>query len=50
LNKPERLLTKTKENVENSVHIGKGKIKKERERFKSAMKAGMNAYKIEKED
>jgi len=50
LGEPEKIMSEAKERAGNSVHIGKGKLKKERERFKSAMKAGMKAYKIEKED
>jgi gas vesicle protein len=46
----EKLLNDTKDKVENSVHIGKGKLKKKQARFKSAMKAGKKAYKMEKEE
>jgi len=46
----QKVLIDAKGKVGNSVYIGKGKIKKERERFKSALRAGMKVYKFEKKD
>jgi gas vesicle protein len=50
MDESEQLLNDAKSIVDNSVHVGKGKLKKERERFKLAMKAGINAYQDEKKD
>ena len=50
VNEPEKLLVDAKDKIENSVYTGKGLLKKEHGRFKSAMKAGMNAYKADKDD
>ena len=45
-----KLLNDTKNKVENSVLVGKGKVKKERAQFISAVKSGVKSYKIEKEN
>lgn len=45
----EKILTDAKDKTNVYVHSGKDKIEKEGERLKSAIKAGMDAYKTEKE-
>jgi gas vesicle protein len=40
----EKILNDAKQIVENSVNLGKAKIKKEREHFKSAIDSGIQAY------
>ena len=49
LDESEKIMNSTKDKVENSVHTGKVMIEKENERFKSAVKAGIKAYKTEKD-
>jgi len=49
LNEAEKILTEAKDKAGNVVTSGKEKFDKESERLKSAIKAGMSAYKTEKE-
>jgi gas vesicle protein len=49
LNEAEQILNDAKDKAGNYVHTGKEKIEKESVRLKSAIKAGMDAYKVEKE-
>lgn len=49
LGEAERILTDAKDKAGNVAHTGREKIEKESERLKSAIKAGMDAYKTEKE-
>lgn len=49
LGEAERILTEAKDKAGNVAHIGKEKIEKESERLKSAIRAGMDAYKTEKD-
>jgi gas vesicle protein len=49
LTEAERILSDAKDKTGNVVSSSKEKIEKESERLKSALKAGMDAYKTEKE-
>jgi gas vesicle protein len=49
LDEAERILVEAKDKTGNIANVGKDKIEKESERLKSALKAGMDAYKSEKE-
>lgn len=49
LGEAEKILTEAKDKAGNVTHLGKEKIEKESERLKTAIKAGMDAYKSEKE-
>jgi gas vesicle protein len=49
LGEAERILNDAKDKAGNAVHTGKEKLEKEGERLKTALKAGMDAYKTEKE-
>jgi hypothetical protein len=49
LDESEKILSDAKDKAGNYVPTGKFKIEKESERLKSAIKAGMDAYKTEKE-
>ena len=49
LDESEKILSDAKDKAGNYVPTGKFKIEKESERLKSALKAGMDAYKTEKE-
>ena len=49
LGEAEKILSDAKDKAGNFAHSGKEKIEKESERLKSAIKAGMDAYKTEKE-
>lgn len=49
LGEAERILTEAKDKAGNVAHIGKEKIEKESERLKTAIRAGMDAYKTEKD-
>jgi gas vesicle protein len=49
LDEAERILSEAKDKAGDYVQTGKIKIEKEGERLKSAIKAGMDAYKTEKE-
>jgi gas vesicle protein len=49
LGEAERILTDAKEKAGSVVHVGKEKLEKESDRLKTAIKAGMDAYKTEKE-
>jgi gas vesicle protein len=49
LSEAERILTDAKEKAGSVVHVGKEKLEKESDRLKTAIKAGMDAYKTEKE-
>ena len=49
LNEAEKILSEAKDKAGNVVSTGKEKIEKEGERLKTALKAGMEAYKTEKE-
>jgi gas vesicle protein len=49
LTEAERILNDAKDKAGNAVSTGKEKIEKEGERLKTALKAGMEAYKTEKE-
>jgi len=49
LNEAEKILSEAKDKAGNVVSTGKEKIEKEGERLKTALKAGMEAYKSEKE-
>ncbi len=49
LGEAERILSDAKDKTGNYVQSGKEKIEKEGDRLKSAIKAGMDAYKSEKE-
>ena len=49
LGEAEKILTEAKDKAGNVAHQGKEKIEKESERLKTAIRAGMDAYKTEKE-
>lgn len=49
LNEAEKILADAKDKAGNLAQVGKEKIERESERLKSAVKAGMDAYKAEKE-
>lgn len=49
LDESDQLISDTKEKVSINVNAGKANIEKETNRLKSALKAGMEAYKSEKE-
>ncbi len=49
LGEAERILSEAKDKAGNVAHQGKEKIEKESERLKTAIRAGMDAYKTEKE-
>ncbi len=49
LGEAEKILSDAKDKAGNFAHSGREKIEKEGERLKSAIKAGMDAYKTEKE-
>lgn len=49
LGEAERILAEAKDKAGSVAHQGKEKIEKESERLKTAIKAGMDAYKTEKE-
>jgi gas vesicle protein len=49
LGEAERILTEAKDKAGSVAHQGKEKIEKESERLKTAIRAGMDAYKTEKE-
>jgi len=49
LDEAEKILVEAKDKAGHVASAGKEKIEKESERLKSALKAGMDAYKSEKE-
>ncbi len=49
LDEAEKILSDAKDKTGNIAHMGKEKIEKESDRLKSAIRAGMDAYKTEKE-
>lgn len=49
LDEAEKILSDAKDKAGNVAHLGKEKIEKESERLKTAIKAGMDAYKTEKD-
>ncbi|MEW6701129.1 MAG: YtxH domain-containing protein [Bacteroidota bacterium] len=49
LGEAEKILSEAKDKAATLTHAGKEKIEKESERLKTAIKAGMDAYKAEKE-
>ncbi len=49
LGEAEKILTEAKDKAGNVAHQGKEKIEKESERLKTAIRAGMDAYKTEKD-